>query len=380
MKSKRIASCLGQLLAAGIFSSGCGSGEETEPLLPDASAMSPRPAMPPRIDFPEPCNAPPCYICIYHGGRVFAMGRIPGCLVSSGNVDLTSTTSTTTYNDIAPTGTANEYWAVGDNLTIVRVVYSNPSRTPGGVLQWQPVRSGGAGRFLAVASTGPRNAWAVGDSGTIYAWKGTRWSPSASGTTATLRGVYAASTTSAWAVGDAGTILFWNGGRWAPVRSGVTAGLRSIAGASATDIWAVGDAGTSVHWDGKTWTSVPTPTANALYRVRMLGFSARAVGERGTSLLWDPGSSRGMQWADKSTPAGIDTVLWDIKDGAVNWAIGSSGFFALWTDGTRARLAGGGNAMTPLPSYDNSQGHTVDQVLTVGKDGLATVGYAEFPR
>jgi photosystem II stability/assembly factor-like uncharacterized protein len=63
------------------------------------------------------------------------------------------------------------------------------------------------------------------------------------------------SSSSGWAVGDSGTILYWDGTRWSQVASPAGAGnIESVSCFSATNCWAVGPGPKIYYWDGTSWT------------------------------------------------------------------------------------------------------------------------------
>jgi hypothetical protein len=137
------------------------------------------------------------------------------------------------------------------------------------------------GRLYGVAATSPRDAWAVGLTGTrslIAHWNGTNWTHKLS-SPGFLRGAAATSPRNAWAVG--GTDWFspqtliehWDGHAWTQVPSPTpqpAGGLNGVAATSPANAWAVGWTGTGPdfggtsralieHWDGDAWTRVPSP-------------------------------------------------------------------------------------------------------------------------
>src|SRR5438477_553202 len=80
----------------------------------------------------------------------------------------------------------------------------------------------------------------------------------ASGTTALLRAVWGAGRRDAFAVGDRGTIVVSDDGgmTWTTQPSGVTAALRAVWGSDASDVYAAGDRGTLLRLQGGTWAKV----------------------------------------------------------------------------------------------------------------------------
>jgi hypothetical protein len=220
------------------------------------------------------------------------------------------------------------------------------------------------GGLFAVAATSARNAWAVGQTGSlvgaspktlIVRWNGKAWrrvtSPSPTGG-ALLNGVAATSARNAWAVGQTGgvgspqrksLILHWDGTAWARVPSPTPAGggvLFAVAAASARNAWAVGYAGRGqktliLHWDGTAWTRVPSPTPAGGAILDQVAFTSRsngwAVGSiaysskrpRSFVLHWD-----GSAWTRVAspTPAG-GAILDDVFAASARsgWAVGQTG-------------------------------------------------------
>jgi hypothetical protein len=146
-----------------------------------------------------------------------------------------------------------------------------------------PSPSPGLSFLRGVAATSASNAWAVGCSTVcattsafmkplILRWNGKTWQrmpgPAIAGGGA-LAGVAATSARQAWAVGETGSvtagktvILRWNGSVWKRVSSpspGANSGLSSAAAISGSNALAVGGHGTStphtltLHWSGTSW-------------------------------------------------------------------------------------------------------------------------------
>ena len=181
-----------------------------------------------------------------------------------------------------------------------------------------------SGDFNSVAAVSARSAWAVGYSGgcnllacktLIARWNGTAWKRVASprqGRSGVLYGIAATSARNAWAVGDTGSvfggipevrrslILRWNGTAWIRVpcpSPGRGALLYAVAATSARNAWAVGYTnGISssrpliVRWNGAAWTRVPAPNpgggtfltdvvATSASNAWAVGFTVRGVGQ-----------------------------------------------------------------------------------------------------
>jgi hypothetical protein len=161
-----------------------------------------------------------------------------------------------------------------------------------------------SGYFASVAATSPRNAWAVGTTGSqapngalIEHWNGKQWRRVPANTVdgfGVIQGVTATSADNAWAVGftDATSVnqsltVHWNGKRWSVVRSPNPTGDTNLWRVSATSVdnaWAVGYTnpttcspvcGTiAIHWNGKRWSTVATPDPPAEQLDAFLGVDA----------------------------------------------------------------------------------------------------------
>jgi len=105
---------------------------------------------------------------------------------------------------------------------------------------WTEMASGVADTLRAVS--GPV---AVGANGTVTRWNGSRWTAESSGVTADLYAVCYIDEKEAWAVGEGGTIISSDGGgKWTVYeRSLYTIELRSVWGATVDDIWFGGETG-----------------------------------------------------------------------------------------------------------------------------------------
>ena len=247
---------------------------------------------------------------------------------------------------------------------------STPS-SDGWTVTPSPLLGSSDNSFGAVAGSGPRDVWAVGnflpdtsnsnqDATLSLAahYNGTKWSsvptPNVGPNYNTLFGV-ADSAGQAWAVGvhvdqqyqDRALIESWDGHAWNVVDSPQPGSMRDLLyGASAdspSDVWAVGEQQSSdgnfqtlvEHWDGSAWNVIPSPnpgeTDNHLYGVDAVSPSdVWAVGQQlGTSAPdqaliehWD-----GTAWSVVPTPAqGSASVMLDgvTIQGNEAWAVGET--------------------------------------------------------
>ncbi|MBN1774264.1 MAG: hypothetical protein JXB32_23595 [Deltaproteobacteria bacterium] len=132
------------------------------------------------------------------------------------------------------------------------------------------------------------DVWAVGLSGDIWHWTGTRWSAVASGTSAALYAVYGTSASAIRAVGSTGNQTVYDGTRWTGSAVGATGStLYGYYARSASEGWAVGVNGTIVQREGDAWKLyAPSPTTNTLNSVHGYMDLIYAVGTSRTVLVY----------------------------------------------------------------------------------------------
>lgn len=141
------------------------------------------------------------------------------------------------------------------------------------------------------------NAWAVGPSGAIWYWNGSRWTAEANAIRSNLHGIFGLSADAIWAVGDSGTVLRRTStGGWSNLSGLVTgAALNGVWAASPSSVFVVGDSGTVAFHNGTSWsfdasgttanlTAVTGSDANAVFAVSQTG----AVLTRIASGTWSP--------------------------------------------------------------------------------------------
>jgi len=127
---------------------------------------------------------------------------------------------------------ADDFWAVGDALGVLRGSDQDMSYQPSGSANFQGVWVGG-NRVVAVDSDG-----------SIYESDGTTIFTSTHSASTPLYAVWGTSPTAIWAVGAGGTILYSTStGNWQPQTTGTTNDLRGISG-SADGVYVVGSSGT----------------------------------------------------------------------------------------------------------------------------------------
>lgn len=168
------------------------------------------------------------------------------------------------------------------------------SATPAAAVPWRVVpsvrvdcrrwraRTPSVTHLLAVAATGPDDAWATGSCepkgglsseeggdpvGVIEHWDGGTWRRVPAPPDTGYNAVVALSAKDVWAAGEHG-LIHWDGRRWAKTSRGLPADVVSTPGllsaASDRSVWAMVTAGLAerevlVRWDGGRWQVVPPP-------------------------------------------------------------------------------------------------------------------------
>jgi hypothetical protein len=139
---------------------------------------------------------------------------------------------------------ANNVYAVASDGTIY-----NEKNTNGDWNQMTTPGGNGGGALNTVYGSSGTDIYAVGAGGRVLHNAGTTsWTAQTSGTTVTLRGVWADTpgsgyTADAYAVGDSGVVQHYNGSKWINMPAPVSSRFRSVYGTSATNLYVVGDNG-----------------------------------------------------------------------------------------------------------------------------------------
>ena len=186
-------------------------------------------------------------------------------------------------------------------LTLLWPCISTPSPADAEVIQWKPVHPPVIEKDLyGVWGSSAIDVYAVGISGTILHYDGSKWRVMASPpNTDNLYAIWGSSSSDVYTVGRNGTILHCNGSKWTSVEGGVRTSLFGIWGSSTSDVFAVGQSGTIVHYDGKSWNVMTSGISKSLCGV--WGSSANdvfAVGIGGVILHYD-----GSNWKLMTGPA-----------------------------------------------------------------------------
>ncbi len=142
--------------------------------------------------------------------------------------------------------------------------------------RWTEMTSGASESLHAVWGDSPADVYAVGDNGTILHYDGAAWvkasCPSNDETcywddeAYDFKGVWGGSGNDVFVVGGAedywpyeGVILHFDGGAWSEMSRGVFHGLNDIWGGSGDDVFAVSEKGEIVHYSGAGWTKMSVP-------------------------------------------------------------------------------------------------------------------------
>ncbi len=106
---------------------------------------------------------------------------------------------------------------------------------------WKAENSGTSAKLNAVSVLDASHVWAVGESGTILFYDGTKWVKQSSGTQNELLAVHALAADCVWAVGKNGTMRFFNGTSWISKSCGLNVVLNDVFAVSRSVVWVVGN-------------------------------------------------------------------------------------------------------------------------------------------
>jgi hypothetical protein len=222
-------------------------------------------------------------------------------------------------------------------------------------------------RLEDVVAIGPRDAWAVGWSGSASGaddknvamrWNGKKWSivptPQPGGELGDrLWAIDALAPNDVWATGvyssgqsQRSLILHWNGASWrvVPHNCETYGGLTGVTTLSATDAWAVGDSETC-HYDGKTWTEIPSPQPRIEYNE--LGYPLEDVSAASPTDVWALGA--------RVIEGPFGEIVWDAI--AEHWNGEALSANDVWAVGTNSygplivHFDGSGWSTVPTPEW-----------------------------
>jgi hypothetical protein len=210
-------------------------------------------------------------------------------------------------------------------LIVNRPPLANPS--------WKQVTSDVSSDFKSISMLSSDTGFAVGTSGTILEWDGSKWASVVSPTTSDLTSVSIGSPNSGWSVSGT-TVLNWNGMDWIQVAGSPNLPFQGVD-ADANSAWLVGgymvcsptcdDLASFVsQWNGSSW-STSYSQHKYLYAIDMLNTTdGWAVGD-----IFDPSNPLpaiirwdGISWTNQVHPA--VRGLYDISalDSNNAWAVG----------------------------------------------------------
>ncbi len=229
--------------------------------------------------------------------------------------------------------------------------------------------------IYGAAARSDSDAWAVGTAfGTggaaspppiAYHWNGSGWALTA---TASLNGVAgglvavsSSDPTDAWAVGFTRAQGYrgrnslaehWNGAAWSVVAGVNLGGLAGVADLGPTNAWAVSSTGMVEHWDGVAWTAVSVPQPNPANTV---GNRVTSMSASGPSNIWAVGTFTTPSWTDAPYSIHYDGTGWSV----VSVPVPPTGSVALSA------------VTTTAPSGAWAVGQTGTETVVEGWDGTA---------
>jgi hypothetical protein len=227
-------------------------------------------------------------------------------------------------------------WAVGNGV----ILHFDGAR-------WRPVLGDGEPLtkqgLVAGFSTGPDDAWAIGQSiatwlpSAVLHWDGLAWTARTDAPlVAGLSAVWGSGPRDVWFVGEdwegQGNLVHWNGTGWTATTIGPSStSLEAVWGTGPSDVWAVGgglDAtindGRILHWNGTEWSDGASATPEVLANGRLW-----TVGGRGANDVWANGAITlhwdGTAWSRADVPPEVGTFghLWGSGAGGDLWELGA---------------------------------------------------------
>ena len=189
----------------------------------------------------------------------------------------------------------------------------------------------GTSGLAAGWSSGPSDAWIVGDEGSLSHFDGTSWQRVRTPATGQLNGIWGSTPRDIWASGLAGTLLHYDGAGWSAIPVDFKEPLGSIWGSAANDVWIAAGSSGLFHWDG---TQIRLVDAGVVYGQSILSGSAPdnvwAITGGGYSLRWN-----GIEWLHLSLGSlgTFPTGLWVAAPDDV-WAVSGNDAYVLHWNGT----------------------------------------------
>jgi photosystem II stability/assembly factor-like uncharacterized protein len=205
-------------------------------------------------------------------------------------------------------------WAVGKNAAALRFDGS----------QWREVK-GAAGDLHDVFYIGADKGWMVNEAMWSFEGSNCRRHDNPTEHARTLYRV-ACRGGKGWAVGVSGAIAYFDGSRWTAQSSPeVINALRGLSIVSERDVWAVGERGMILRFDGRAWQRVAGPDSpdwerNYLHDVHFIAPNdGWAVGGQGTILHYD-----GSKWSLVQSPTGKFLLAVHFNSPNDGWAAGGN--------------------------------------------------------
>lgn len=196
-------------------------------------------------------------------------------------------------------------------------------------------------------------------------------------TTTDLKAVWGASATDVWAVGNSGTVLHFDGSKWNAVFIGLSDQLRGIHGCGKNDVWVVGQKGAGAftesgepvvaHFDGQTWSTKGTNLSNDFYLNDIWCTSANDVWGAGPSKVgnsWVGGTIAhydGNTWTVVKKTTGRVRTIWAASAKSV-WAFGDTSTYYHYDGQKWTETSKGGQGVYRYDVW----GFATDDFWTVG--------------
>jgi hypothetical protein len=274
------------------------------------------------------------------GSEVWAVGDVGSLHYSNGNWAVITDFGNPSFTAVHGSSATN-VWATGSQSQ--GDIYHHVIRRWTDSV-WSTIVSQDAVGFASIWTSGPNDAWAVGQTidyetdGVPYHWNGISFTAVGSYAGILERGVqslnatFGASASDVWAVGTSGLILRNTGNGWQQVGTREpNINWNGIWGSAATDIWIVGDGGQIRHWDGMNLTVSPSPPNVAGETLAgVYGFAADnvyAVGRNGSIIHF------GATWTFVVNVEYGLNAIWG-SDANNIWAVGQNSTIFHSSDGT----------------------------------------------
>jgi|SRR5215469_9814602 len=176
-------------------------------------------------------------------------------------------------SDLVSASARNNVWVIGLNSAGTSVAY----RYDGS--HWHKIRVPAETFLQGAVALGPRNVWAFGDSGTLFAphcsvsadvfhWNGSKWRGYClAGGNVMGESISASATNNVWIAGALLTVSSeqavayrWNGTHWHKADAGIPRAhtTAAVSAISRSNVW-IGWNSRVAHWNGRHWRILTTP-------------------------------------------------------------------------------------------------------------------------